>query len=398
MHILMVAPQPFFRPRGTPFSVLHRLRGLSRLGHTVDLVTYPFGESPSIPGVRILRSGRPPLTRDVGIGPSLAKLVLDLPLFRTATALARTGSHDLVHTHEEAGWLGAWLKRRFGLPHLYDMHSSLPQQLGNFSRFDWPPLRRAFQRLEQHTLDGADAVIAICPELRDYVLASGYKGRVWLIENTLDLEPPALEPGDVRTLRQVHGLGEGPVVLYTGTLETYQGLDLLIAAAPCVLREHGDARFVLVGGTTQQVAALQQEASSFGVSHAFRFVPAVPPEDVFLYHRMSDVLVTTRSRGTNTPLKIYQYLRAGKPIVATDIRSHTQVLDHETAELVAPTVEGVSGGIRRVLSDSERAGQLASSAARLAADRYSESAYMTELERALAGFSAMRAAMQPRVL
>jgi hypothetical protein len=58
----------------------------------------------------------------------------------------------------------------------------------------------------------------------------------------------------------------------------------------------------------------------------------------------------------------------------------------------------VSGGIRRVLSDSERAGQLASSAARLAADRYSESAYMTELERALAGFSAMRAAMQPRVL
>ncbi|MEJ2239041.1 MAG: hypothetical protein P8X82_12145, partial [Gemmatimonadales bacterium] len=60
MHILMVAPQPFFRPRGTPFSVLHRIRALSRLGHTVDLVTYPFGETPEIPGLTLRRSLRPP--------------------------------------------------------------------------------------------------------------------------------------------------------------------------------------------------------------------------------------------------------------------------------------------------------------------------------------------------
>ena len=40
----MIAPQPFFRARGTPFSVLHRIRALVLLGHSVDLVTYPFGE------------------------------------------------------------------------------------------------------------------------------------------------------------------------------------------------------------------------------------------------------------------------------------------------------------------------------------------------------------------
>ena len=58
MHILMVAPQPFFRPRGTPFSVLHRIRGLTMLGHTVELVTYPFGETPSIAGLTIHRAPR----------------------------------------------------------------------------------------------------------------------------------------------------------------------------------------------------------------------------------------------------------------------------------------------------------------------------------------------------
>ena len=43
MKILMIAPEPFFEPRGTPFSEYHRIRALLELGHTVDLVTYPFG-------------------------------------------------------------------------------------------------------------------------------------------------------------------------------------------------------------------------------------------------------------------------------------------------------------------------------------------------------------------
>ena len=44
MHILMIAPEPFFEPRGTAFSEYHRIRALTDLGHTVDLVTYPFGQ------------------------------------------------------------------------------------------------------------------------------------------------------------------------------------------------------------------------------------------------------------------------------------------------------------------------------------------------------------------
>src|SRR4029450_6147851 len=97
-----------------------------------------------------------------------------------------------------------------------------------------------------------------------------------------------------------------------------------------------------------------EQARRLGVGAQFTFVPAVPPSEVFLYHQLADVLVTTRSRGTNTPLKIYQYLRAGRPIVATAIRSHTQVLDQACAELVAPTPAAIAAGIRRVLDDPAR--------------------------------------------
>ena len=184
---------------------------------------------------------------------------------------------------------------------------------------------------------------------------------------------------DVRAVRQRLGVGDGPAIVYTGTLEAYQGLDLLVAAAPVVVRAVPAARFVVVGGTAEQIAGLERRCREQGASQAFVFVPAVAPGDVFVYQRLADVLVTTRSRGTNTPLKLYQYLRAGRPIVATRIRSHTQVLDDATAELVSPSPEGLANGLVRVLTDRAHAVRLADGAARLARERYNEPAYLEAL-------------------
>jgi glycosyltransferase involved in cell wall biosynthesis len=379
LKILMVAPQPFFTPRGTPFSVLQRIRALSRLGHTVDLVTYPFGGSPDVPGLTIHRSLRLPVVRDVPVGPSIPKLLLDGPLFYRAWSLARRGGYDLLHSHEEAGVLGSRIARARDIPHLYDMHSSLPQQFSNFGRFNWAPVRAVFRGLERYTLAGSDGVIAICPELEQHVLASGYQGPVAMIENTLDFDLPEFSAAEEEELTERLGLRGHPVALYTGTLEQYQGLDMLIEAAPAVLERVPQARFVIVGGTPTQIEHLRALAGARAVESAFVFVPAVPPTEVFLYHRIADVLVTTRSRGTNTPLKVYQYLRAGRPIVATAIRSHTQVLDEETAELVAPEAAAIAAGLLRVLRDPERARALAEAAGRLARERYSEQAYLDRL-------------------
>lgn len=384
----MVAPQPFFRPRGTPFSVLHRIRALVRLGHTVELVTYPFGDSPKIDGLVIHRSRRPPGVSDVAIGPSPAKLLLDGPLFLKALALARTGRFDLLHTHEEAGAMGAWISRRCGLPHLYDMHSILSQQFANFGRYNWSPVVTLFQSLERFTLDGSDGVITVCPDLHEHVVASGYDRPVALIENTLEFDHPKYTEADVAELKSRLGLCDARVVVYTGTLESYQGLDLLVEGARAVLDHEPRVKFLIVGGTAAQIEALEAECRAHEVESGFVLVPSEPPEKVPLYQQLADVLVTTRARGTNTPLKIYQYLRAGRPIVATAIRSHTQVLDERSAELVEPTGSGVARGLIRVLEDAEHARSLAVTAGRLARERYSEQAYFECLSSLLAELSA----------
>ena len=79
----MLAPEPFFEPRGTPFSEYHRIKALGELGHHVDLVTYPIGRDVELPNLRIFRSLRPPFVRKVRIGPSVTKVVLDALMLLT---------------------------------------------------------------------------------------------------------------------------------------------------------------------------------------------------------------------------------------------------------------------------------------------------------------------------
>src|SRR5436190_6634451 len=179
----MIAPEPFFEPRGTPFSEFHRIRALTALGHHVDLVTYPFGQDVVMPGLRIFRSLRPPFLRAVKIGPSFAKVPLDALLTLTVIRRALSTKYDAIHSHEEGGVIGAALAALLGVPHLYDMHSSLPQQLNNFAFSRSPLIRRAFLAIERFMIRRSRVVIVICPSLEATVREIDPHVPAVLIEN-----------------------------------------------------------------------------------------------------------------------------------------------------------------------------------------------------------------------
>jgi glycosyltransferase involved in cell wall biosynthesis len=391
MRILMLAPEPFFEPRGTPFSEYHRIKALVELGHHVDLVTYPFGADVDLPNLRIIRCGKPPFLRGVRIGPSAGKAVLDLYLTVTAIRQARRERYDAIHSHEEAGLLGVWLARRLKIPHLYDMHSSLPQQLTNFRFARSRLLRRAFEVMEDRTVFGSDVVITICQDLHDHVEAMGAGERSVLIENVMggDVEePPQLTPGAARERWEIPA--DAPLVLYTGTFEPYQGLDLLFDAMGRVAAERPAVRLLVVGGRPEQVEAARARAARAGAPAIFTGYQ--PARDIPAYVAAADLLASPRTSGTNTPLKIYSYLRAGKPIVATDLLTHRQVLDAEIALLARPEPDAFAAAIARMLDDRELRERLGRAAAARAESRYSRAAYV---ERTREAFARLAAAARP---
>ena len=383
MHILMIAPEPFFEPRGTPFSEFHRIRALTTLGHTVDLATYPFGRDVEMPGLRIVRCVRPPLLKRVKIGPSWSKVPLDVSLFFTALRLAITGRYDAVHSHEEGGALGVLLAWLLGVPHLYDMHSSLPQQVANFGyqRKAW--LARLLAALERHMIRRSRVVIVICPELETTVRAVDPDVPTVLIENAPGSgdEP---KPGSGRAVRDALGIApDAPVVMYTGTFEAYQGLDLLYETMPHVLAGRPDARLVLVGGDPDQVESARARVRSMGLDHAVIFAGQRPAEEIPSYLDAATLLASPRSTGTNTPLKIYQYLRSGRPIVATRLRTHTQVLSDETAFLAEPSPRPFAEVILAAFANPERASEVGARARALAETKYSDEAFLARTQQAV---------------
>jgi glycosyltransferase involved in cell wall biosynthesis len=383
VRILMIAPEPFFEPRGTPFSEFHRIRALIDLGHQVDLVTYPFGQDVTRTGLRIYRAARPPFVHSVKIGPSAAKIPLDALLTCSAVRRALAGHYDVIHSHEEGALIGIVLAGLLRVPHLYDMHSSLPQQLTNFAFSGSATLRRIFLTAERLMVRKSRVVIVICPSLEETVRQIDPDAQVVVIENAPGSAEADATSEDAEAVRTKWALdSRTPMILYTGTFEAYQGLDLLLDAMRRVAARRPDARLVLAGGKPGQVERAKEEAGAAGIGGVTVFTGERPAPEIPAYLRAADVLVSPRSRGTNTPLKIYQYLRSGRPIVATRLLTHTQVLSDETAILTAASPESFADGILAALDEPARAASVGRAARELAETKYSYEAYLERTRRA----------------
>ncbi|HHL72197.1 MAG TPA: glycosyltransferase family 1 protein [Bacteroidetes bacterium] len=380
MKTLMIAPQPFFQPRGTPFSVLHRLTALSKLGYEIDLLTYPIGEDVRIENVHITRTASVPFIKNIAIGPSAPKVVLDAVLYAKAVSMLRRGRYDLLHTHEEAGFMGIRLARKFKLLHLYDMHSSLPQQLHNFAYSKNKLLVSTFDWLENRTIESAHAVITICPELWNYVTDKFPHKYNKLIENVADNSIVFGEQKPDPQFRSTFEINGEAVILYTGTFEPYQGLDLLVQASPKVIEKQKNVRFLVVGGKPEQVEQYKARVAEAGTGDYFVFTGQRPPEEIPAFMNMADILVSPRIEGNNTPLKIYSYLRSGVPIVATKHLTHTQVLNEEVAVLTAIEPDDFAQGIVKVLEDDSYRKAITENARRLAEKEYSYEAYLKKTQ------------------
>jgi glycosyltransferase involved in cell wall biosynthesis len=134
----------------------------------------------------------------------------------------------------------------------------------------------------------------------------------------------------------------------------------------------------MVGGEPAQVEAAKQQVGALGLSTTVIFTGQRPAEEVPAYLDAATVLASPRSTGTNTPLKIYQYLRSGRAIVATNLRTHTQVLSGETAFLAAPTPEAFAASILEAVNAPALAADKGKRARVMAETKYSDEAFIAK--------------------
>jgi glycosyltransferase involved in cell wall biosynthesis len=189
------------------------------------------------------------------------------------------------------------------------------------------------------------------------------------------------DSGKQEQIRKDLDLAGKRIVLYYGTLEPYQGISLLLRSlAALVAAGRSDIRVLIVGGHDEQVRRYRQEADSLHLTDLVHFTGFVQPQLIPSYIDLADVLVSTRMSGTNSPLKIYSYLRSGKPVVATDHITHTQILTPQIAFLADPEPRAFAQAVLHALDDRSESRQRSQAARQLAEERYSYQDYLKKTQ------------------
>lgn len=341
MNILVLAPHPFFQNRGTPIDVLLVLRVLAERKNTkVDLLVYNEGENVSLPNLRILRTPNMKLTQGMRPGFSFKKLICDIMMLILAFKLVHRNRYDLIHAGEEAVFIAILIKLFYRIPYAYDLDSSIAQQMVE----QIPKLSivgKVFNWIESSAIRNSLIAFPVCNALADLCKQAGAK-KIVTLHDISQLKNPGQPPtGKIREETQI----EGKILLYCGNLEPYQGVDLLLDSFAIAAERATDLHLVVIGGEPDDIRKYNDKAKEMGVRKRTHFLGPRPFEEIDAYLADANILVAPRIRGINTPMKVFPYLHSGKPVLLTDLPTHSQLLTQNEAYLAPPDPVGFAQGL-----------------------------------------------------
>ncbi len=375
MRILLIAPHPFFQERGTPIAV--RLLGetLCDFGNQVDILTYHEGIDFKINGLRIFRISKPPFIKNIPIGFSWKKVVADIYLTALLIRLVIKNKYDVIHAVEEsifpAALINIFLKKKL----IYDMDSSMADQLveRKESLKNYQSLLDKFERL---AVKRADIVIPVCRYLADKVRSYDADKKIFILED-IAFESNGINKDE--NLRQKFNLN-GVVALYIGNLEHYQGIDLLLES---IVKINSSVPFsvVIIGGNQNDISKYQEIAKELNITDKVYFIGPRVFKELPNYLSQADILLSPRIKGKNTPMKLYSYLASGKPVLATKIDSHLQVVDDSSSKLADPDPESFALGLQELIENENMRNAIGEAGRILAKNNYSLDSYKFKLKR-----------------
>lgn len=319
---------PVFGDKGGSVHVRAMIRAFRAEGHTVEVFCAEAGSGPAEFPVTALGPTFPPAEDREAKEHRLLALA-DALQSRLETRHAEA-PFDLIY--ERYGlWSAAGIRaaRRLNLPAVVEVNAPLVEEQAAFRKFVLQDKARA---IESEVFTSAHALAVVSRELAGYVAARGANPAcIHVIGNAVDGTQfhPAIPPA------QVPGLRNGTFTLgFTGSLKAWHGTDLLIEAL-ALLRRRIDAQLLIVGDGPERGALLDQ-AARLGLSRDVTITGWVPHHHLpGLIARMDVALAPYPAMENHyfSPLKLFEYLAMGRPIVASRIG--------QIADLIGPTGSGL---------------------------------------------------------
>ncbi len=378
MNIVAIAGSTIPSDTANSIQVMKACSAIAQLGHTITLIV------PENPQSKIenRKSEIVGLKSHYGLQTDFPIEWLSSPSRRWFTwqsvRRARVLKPDLIYTWFPQSAVFALVS---GLPVIFEIHIQPAGLLG-------PTWHRALAKLP-----GRRRLVLITRALVN-MLERDYKMRlkpdeVVIAPNGVDLERFAHLPDPVVARRQV-GLRAALTVMCTGHLYAGRGVDLFLSLAQSIPHAH----FVWVGGRPEDIAIWNQRAESQDISN-ITFTGFIPNGDLPHYQAAADILLmpyshsimgssgTADSASVASPMKMFEYMAAGRAIVTSDLPVIREVLNEKNAVFCKPDEVGDWRlEIEKLLDNEERRAKLGNQA-RLDVEGYT---WLARAQRILNGF------------
>ena len=319
MHICMVA----FSDLHFDYRIYREATSLHNAGHQITIIAAAFHSAP-LEGwddfdIQLIPTDR---------SRSLRKLY---PQFwHRAFPLLLAAKADAYHAHDlDALWPTVRVARRLERPLVYDSHEFWIEQS---SLVDRPLIRFFWSMLERRLIGQVDRVITVSASIAQELKARYALEEVLVLRNL----PLFRERIDSDLIRQTLDLpADRPIVLYQGGFLTDNGLSEQIEAAAAFDR----AALVLIGDGPNE-AALREQVRAGGLEERVYFIPRVPFHQLHNYTCSADVgLCLIKGSGKSfyysLPNKLFEYMMAGLPVLASDFPEMQQIVDETAAGATA---------------------------------------------------------------
>lgn len=346
LHILMIAPTPYFSDRGCHVRIFEEARALIELGHKVQICTYHLGRD--LGEVPTRRIPSVPWYRKQTAGPSWHKPYLDGMLFFSALLAARKFKPNLIHAHlHEGAFIGFFLKKILHVPMVFDCQGSLCGELVDHNFIQEKSIMYwFFKTLEQWINNRADHVIASATPTAE-LLHTKFGVPIWNVTAVIDgVNTEEFRPkcGNAQLLRQQLRLPMNKkLVVFLGAMNEYQGVDLLLEAICRLTHRADEMHFLLMGFPEERYVA---KAQSLGLLHMVTFTGRIDYRRAPEYLGLGDIAVSPKLSQTEANGKLFNYMACGLPTVVFEAPVNREILgdfgtyaDFGDAESLAVQIE-----------------------------------------------------------
>jgi glycosyltransferase involved in cell wall biosynthesis len=291
----------------------------------------------------------------------------------------------LYERHGYMGYGGVIASRWMGIPLVIELNGNIIKEIDEIG-VQMSDLQRSLGKWITHrTWRAASHLVLVSKALKESLVNNlGFQEEsVSVVLNGVDIQIFTLEY-DQQETRNRYCLGNGPLAVFVGSFQPWHGVNLLVESFSQVRAKVPNARLVLVGDGSGRDEVLEQ-ISQMGIEGAVILTGQLPQKQVAAVLSAANILVApyplTHGEIVGTPLKLLEYMAAGKAIVASTAPIHEVIESGVTGLRVeASNSEALAEGMLRLINNEELCKKLGENARRKAVQCYSWDHTVDQLE------------------